>query len=107
MIYLCVAVMMNPMGMLGGNDQQPPSSSSDEQSQSQASIFSLPLKFLSNGRPSQIDNPKKKPPPKNNAITADPSKTTNLISGGKYSFNGRPNGVFIVRSPIGTPAMIL
>ena len=93
--------MMNPLGMFAGAEM----SGSGEQSQK--NVISLPLKFLSNGRPSQIDNPKKKPPPKVNSILSDPSKTTNLISGGKYSFNGRPNGVFVVRSPSGTPAMIL
>lgn len=68
---------------------------------SQNNVISLPLKFLSNGRPAQIQNPSKKPPKRMKPV---PSKTTTLISGGKYSFNGRPNGVFIVRSPIdGSP----
>ena len=70
----------------------------------QNNVISLPLKFISNGRPAQIQNPKKKPPRKQNPVKPHSSKTTHLISGGKYSFNGRPNGVFIVRSPIhGSP----
>ncbi|CAG7832667.1 unnamed protein product [Allacma fusca] len=60
--------------------------------QSQKSVIALPLKFISNGRPAIIESPKL--PPKNLE-----SKGSTLISGGKYSFNGRPTAVFVVRSP--------
>lgn len=60
-------------------------------------VISLPLKFLSNGRPHQIQHPKKKkpPPPENSSENKDAA----VVSGGKYSFNGRPTAVFVVRSP--------
>jgi len=60
--------------------------------QSQKTVISLPLKFISNGRPAIIESPTK--PSK-----VSESKESSLISGGKYSFNGRPTAVFVVRSP--------
>jgi len=61
-------------------------------------VISLPLKFLSNGRPHQIGTSKKKKPSKDSSGSSS-GETANLISGGKYSFNGRPTAVFVVRSP--------
>lgn len=60
-------------------------------------VISLPLKFLSNGRPHQIESPKKKKPPKHE--NSSENNQAAVISGGKYSFNGRPTAVFVVRSP--------
>lgn len=74
-------------------------------------VISLPLKFLSNGRPHQIEYPKKKKPPKHE--NSSENKDAAVVSGGKYSFNGRPTAVFVVRSPAdgssgpGMPEMIL
>jgi hypothetical protein len=95
---LANSVVMSPDAMMpgggGGHHHKEPSGSKN--------VISLPLKFLSNGRPSQIESPtvptKKLPPKKQNI--SDSKITTALLSGGKYSFNGRPNGVFIVRSPV-------
>ncbi|CAL8110825.1 unnamed protein product [Orchesella dallaii] len=61
-------------------------------------VISLPLKFLSNGRPHQIESPKKKPKPPKQENSSE-NKGAAVISGGKYSFNGRPTAVFVVRSP--------
>jgi len=111
-----ILVMMNPLGMMmsGMEMEDDSSSSSNENAMEQHhnnNVISLPLKFLSNGRPAQIQNPKPRAPHPNSKYTSlkpEPSKTTHLISSGKYSFNGRPNGVFIVRSPTaGSPNSIL
>jgi hypothetical protein len=91
--------------MMPGMDSFLPSGSglgqdlSSMEQQQAPSVISLPLKFLSNGRPHQIESPKKKKRPGNNKENSSESKTANLISSGKYSFNGRPTAVFVVRSP--------
>lgn len=61
-------------------------------------VISLPLKFLSNGRPHQIEYPRKKTKPPKQENSSE-NKGAAVISGGKYSFNGRPTAVFVVRSP--------
>lgn len=88
---------MMPPGMGTFMPMGQPESSAEQSSQS---VISLPLKFLSNGRPHQIEsNKRKKRPGIGNKENSSESKKTNLISGGNYHFNGRPTAVFVVRSP--------
>jgi len=101
---LRLGFLLSLPGMMSGMDSFLPGlgqdlSSSMEQSQVPPSVISLPLKFLSNGRPHQIESPKKKKRPGNKENSSESNKGAALISGGKYSFNGRPTAVFVVRSP--------
>ncbi|ODM96976.1 2'-5'-oligoadenylate synthase 3 [Orchesella cincta] len=97
-------IMMAAGGHMGGGGSSGgfmfPSSMDQDLSNEQPSqnVISLPLKFLSNGRPHQIESPKKKKKPPKQENSSE-NKGAAVISGGKYSFNGRPTAVFVVRSP--------
>lgn len=85
-----------PMGGPGGF--MLPSMDDISTEQPSQNVISLPLKFLSNGRPHQIESPKKKKKPPKQENSSE-NKGAAVVSGGKYSFNGRPTAVFVVRSP--------